>query len=285
MVQHLSDLRQKYLNKGYVVLKSFYNKDIIRQLRSQIIDISNQDKEILNYPIVQELILREDLISKIKHLLETEKLIYYSDSNIVNKPLTLKSKNGFHNDARFEDETIPYNEEYPIVRLAIYFEDYKNFSGGLKIKEKSHNYYCFNFRAIKQNLINVIKILFSKTRYELSSLRLGKSINLDLEEGDIVIWNLRTHHCGVSRRLKLFPSWCLQPYIEKLLPLSFFLPTQYEKDRCSIFCTFAKNDLKNANIFNYIKNKMNKLKITEIKNNIILSDKLAKLGLTLPDIK
>ena len=76
MVQHLSDLRQKYLNKGYVVLKSFYNKDIIRQLRSQIIDISNQDKEILNYLIVQELILREDLISKIhKWVFDKNKLL------------------------------------------------------------------------------------------------------------------------------------------------------------------------------------------------------------------
>lgn len=285
MEQQQFNYREKYLEKGFIVFKSFYNKNKIRELRSKLIQIANTEKEILNHEIVQELILQDDLISKIKSLLQSDKLIYYSDSNIVNKKNALKTKNGFHNDARFEDENIPYEEEYPILRFALYFEDYKKFSGGLKIKEKSHKHFCFNFRAIKQNLIKLSKVLFTKTRYKLNSLKLGKSLNMELEEGDIIIWNLRTHHCGVSRRLKLFPKWCLQPFFEKLLPLNLFLPTQYENDRCSIFCTFAKNDLTNSNILNYVKNKMNKTKINEIKNNKILSEKLKKLDLILPDIK
>ncbi len=285
MEQQQFNYREKYLEKGYIVFKSFYSKDRIRELRPKLIQIANTEKEILYHEIVQELILNDDLISKIKNLLNCDKLIYYSDSNIVNKPNALKTKNGFHNDARFEDENILYEEEYPILRFALYFEDYKKFSGGLKIKEKSHKYFCFNFRAIKENLIKLFKILFTKTRYKINSLKLGKNINMELEEGDIIIWNLRTHHCGVSRRLKLFPKWCLQPFFEKLLPLSFFLPTQYKNDRCSIFCTFAKNDLTNKNIFNYVKNKMNKTKIDEIKDNKILSEKLEKLNLILPDIK
>lgn len=280
-----NNLRKEYLDKGFVVLRSLYDKNKIRELRSALIESANTDEEILINKKVQNLLLFNKLIAKIKILLDTDELLYYSDSNIVNKEIPLETKNGFHNDARFEEESIPYNKEYPILRVAIYFEDYLNFSGGLKIKEKSHNYFCFNFRAIKENLIKVAKILFTKTRYKRSSLKLGKSINLELIEGDVVVWNLRTHHCGVSRRLKILPKLCLQPNFEKFLPINYFLPTQYERDRCSIFCTFAKNDLANLNIYNYVKNKMNLIKINQIKTDKSLSQKLNQLGLILPNLK
>lgn len=278
------DIRNEYLDKGYIVLKSFYDKKKIRDIRSLIIDLANKDNEIFNNQIIQDLLLNKELITKIKTLLKTDKLLYYSDSSILNKEDPLNSKNGFHNDARYEDENISYSKEYPILRLGLYFENYKNYSGGLKIKESSHKYYCFNFRAIKQNIRQILKILFTKTRYDLKNLKLGKSINMELEEGDIVIWNLRTHHCGVSRRLKLFQKLCLQPYFEKLMPKFLFLPTQYSKNRCSIFCTFAKNDLLNQNIYNYVKNKSNHKRIYEINSNPDLMAKLKDLGLIIPKL-
>ena len=48
--------------------------------------------------------------------------------------------------SRNEDQNIPYELEYPIIRVGIYFENSKDFSGGLKIKKKSHKYFIFNFR-------------------------------------------------------------------------------------------------------------------------------------------
>ena len=282
-MQQQNKIREEYLQNGFFVLRSFFNKKKIKELREDIIVLSKTDKEILLHKKVQELLINRELIEKIKIFLDTKRLIYFSDSGIVNHKEPLKSKNGFHNDARYEDEDIPYSEEYPILRVGIYFEDFKNYSGGLKIKVKSHKYYCFNFRAFKQNLKKVIKIIFRKTRYKLNSLKLGKSINLDLEEGDIVIWNLRTHHCGVSRRLKYFKNLCLQPHIEKLLPKILFLPTQYSTNRCAIFCTFAKNDLLNANIYNYVKNKINYKKIKEIEQNPTLKDKIKNLDIIIPN--
>lgn len=282
-MQQQNKIREEYLQNGFFVLRSFFNKNKIKELRKDLIVLSKIDKEILLHKKVQELLINKELIEKIKIILDTKKLIYYSDSAIVNHSEPLKSKNGFHNDARYEDEDIPYSEEYPILRVGIYFEDFKNYSGGLKIKEKSHKYYCFNFRAFKQNLKNVIKIIFTKTRYRLNSLKLGKSINLDLEEGDIAIWNLRTHHCGVSRRLKYFKNLCLQPHFEKLLPKFLFLPTQYSRNRCAIFCTFAKNDLLNANIYNYVKNKIDYKKINEIEQNPKLKDKIKNLDIAIPN--
>ena len=264
-----NNIRTEYLKNGFVVLKSIFSKEKISNLRNKMISLSNKDSEILLEEEIQSLLLNKELIKNIKEVLDTNSLLYYSDSSIVNHKDPFKSTNGFHLDARGEDENIPYEKEYPIIRIGIYFEDYKNFSGGLKIKKKSHKYFCFNFRSKIFNLKRLIKILFTKTRYSLSSLKLGKSINLELLEGDVVIWNLRTHHCGTSRRLKLFPKACIQPYFEKLLTENFYLPTQYKENRCSIFSTFSKNDLNNNNISGYINLKMDNDKLNQIKSNQI----------------
>lgn len=285
MVQQ-SSLRDIYLSDGYIIVKSLHSKEYISSLRKKMINLSlnELDKyEIFLDEDVQNLILNEKLINIIKEILDTNKLLYYSDSSIVNHKNPFNNRNGFHNDARGEDQNISYEEEYPIIRVGIYFENYKNFSGGLKIKRKSHKYFIFNFRRIIPDTFRLLKIIFTKTRYTLKSLKLGKSINLELEEGDIVIWNLRTHHCGTSRRLKLFPKICLQPFFEKLLPKFLFLPTQYEENRCAIFTTFAKNDLNNSNIFGYVQKKLNLTRLNKLKSNFQLVKKFKELGCEFPN--
>lgn len=286
MVQQ-SNLRTEYLTNGYIVIKSIFAKEYIANLRQKMITLSQKnwdEYELLLDEDVRNLILNEKLINSIKEILDTSRLLYFTDSGIANHKEAFKNRNGFHNDERGADQNIPYDQEYPIARVGIYFENMKDFSGGLKIKKKSHKYFCFNFRRILGDTRNLLKILFTKTRFSYSALRLGKSINLEIEQGDVVIWNLRTHHCGTSRRLKLFPKICLQPYIErKLLPTCFFLPTQYKEDRCSIFSTFAKNDLTNANILGYVDKKTILNRVNQIKSNSNLLNSLNKIDCELPN--
>tara|TARA_B110000305_G_scaffold175691_1_gene194371 strand:- start:817 stop:1701 length:885 start_codon:yes stop_codon:yes gene_type:complete len=281
-----NNLRTDYLTNGYLVIKSIFTKEYISNLREKMILLSRKDPkdhEFLLDENVQNILLNEKLINIIKQILDTNKILYFGDSGVVNHKEPFKNRNGYHNDARGEDQNIPYELEYPIIRVGIYFENSKDFSGGLKIKKKSHKYFIFNFRRILADTKRLMQILFMKTRYKLSSLRLGKSINLELEQGDVVIWNLRTHHCGTSRRLKLFPKMCLQPYLEKLLPTYFYLPTQYKEDRCAIFSTFAKNDLKNRNILGYLNKKINLDRLNKIKSNSNLLNSLNKLDCELPN--
>ena len=285
-MEQQNNLRKDYLSKGYIIIKSIFTKEYISKIRQDMINLSSKDMskyEILLDEDPQKLLLNEKLIKTIKEILNTNTLLYYSDSSVVNHINPFKNRNGFHNDARGEDENLPYDQEYPIIRAAVYFEDYKNFSGGLKIKNKSHKYFIFNFRRILADTLRLIKILFTKTRYNLNALKLGESVNLELEQGDVVIWNLRTHHCGTSRRLKLFPKICLQPFFEKMLPEYFYLPTQYKQDRCAIFTTFAKNDLSNANILGYLRKKTNFLRLSQIKKNSNLMNRLNELNCKLPD--
>ena len=208
-MEQQNNLRSKYLTDGYIVLKSVFTKEYIASIRQKMINLSNKDMlkyEIISDKDVQKIILNKELIKSIKQILNADNLLYYSDSSVVNHIDPFKNRNGFHIDARGEDQNISYDEEYPIIRVGVYFEDYKNFSGGLKVKKKSHKYFIFNFRRIMADTLRVLKILFTKSRYGLSSLKLGKSINLELEQGDVVIWNLRTHHCGTSRSSTMMSS-------------------------------------------------------------------------------
>lgn len=286
-MEQLNNIRKEYLSDGYIVVKSVFPKQHILNLREKMINLSLEDLnkyEILLDEDVQNLILNEKLFTNIKAILDTEDLLYYSDSSVVNHVDPFKNPNGFHNDARNEDLNISYDDEYPIIRIGIYFENYKDYSGGLKIKKKSHKYFMFNFRRPLIGIYALMKILFTKTRYSLKSLKLGKSVNLELEQGDVVIWNLRTHHCGTSRRLKIFSKICLQPFLERILPKFFFLPTQYKKDRCAIFVTFAKNDFKNKNIAGYLAKKTNLYRLSQIKSNLNLLKKLNHFDCHLPNL-
>ena len=280
------NLRLKYLSNGFIVVKSFFKQEYIKSLRDKMIQLSyknHETSEILLDKDVQNLLLNKKLIKIVKEVLNTNEIMYYSDSSINNHPDPFKSKNGFHNDARNEDSKIPFDQEYPIVRVGIYFENFKDFSGGLKIKKGSHKTFCFTTRTFIESTKELLKFFDSNSRYQVKHLKLCKSINLELEEGDVIIWNLRTHHCGMSRRLKLFSKLCLQPNFEKIFPRFLFLPTQYKKDRCSMFATFAKNDLNDKNILGYIKLKMIEDRLKKIKLDKDLMKYLNEIDCKLPD--
>ena len=278
-----NNLREEFLDKGFVVLKSVFQKDYITELREKMISLSSKDVdefEILLDKDIENILLNQKLINTIKKILATESLLYFSESSIMYTYDPFKIKSRYHKDSRDEDKNIPYDNEYPIIRFGVYFQDVKNFSGGLKIREKSHKHFLF------QNLfldpLRFIKNLIITKYYKLNSLKLGRGINLEIEEGDIVIWNLRTHHAGMSRRLKLFPKLCLWPSVEQLLPNFLFLPFQYKKHRIAIFSSFAKNDLKNKNIMNYIKLKGAPFRISQINSNPDLLKRLNLMECKLP---
>ena len=282
-----NNLRNYYLKNGYVILKSVFSKEHISEVRKKIISLSSKNSikfvskfETILDEDLQKILLNEKLLKSIKEILAANSLLYYSDSNVVVRNNPYEDYDKYHHDARGEDVNISNEEEYPIIRLGVYFHDTKNFSGGLKIREKSHKHIHFKFSL--WDYLRKIKLLLFNKIYNFNSLRLGRGLNIELEEGDIVIWNLRTHHAGMSRRLRLFPKLCLWPVFDKILPNSFFLPFQYSNERVALFCSFAKNDLKNKNIIGYLKLKTSNEKINQIKLNSELLNKLNSLGCYLP---
>ena len=169
-MEQLNNLRKEYLSDGYIVVKSVFSKQHILNLREKMISLSSEDLnkyEILLNEDVQNLILNEKLFNTIKAILDTKDLLYYSDSSVVNHVDPFKNPNGFHNDARNEDLKTSYDDEYPIIRIGIYFENYKDYSGGLKIKKKSHKYFMFNFRKPLIGIFELMKILFIRCLFQM----------------------------------------------------------------------------------------------------------------------
>jgi hypothetical protein len=136
-------------------------------------------------------------------------LVYHGDSTVQ----IGEGARGFHKDNadRNHRAGVDWTGEYGVLRLAIYLQDHAAYSGGLKVRLASHNY-------------------FSHHR--------GRSINLPTSPGDVVFWYLTTSHSGNFVRVRGAPGLCIHPRIERIVPTSLRVPEQLQ--RMAIFCTLGR---------------------------------------------
>jgi hypothetical protein len=136
-------------------------------------------------------------------------LVYWGDSSFQ----TGEGVRGFHKDnvTRYDPNGADWQSDYTLVRIALYLQDHSKYSGGIKLRVKSHLY---------------------PSHHE------GKAINVGSEVGDIVMWNLRTTHSGNNVRLRWMKNLCLHPRLEDKIPNYLRVPEEHE--RVAIFCTFGK---------------------------------------------
>ncbi|MEO5935716.1 MAG: phytanoyl-CoA dioxygenase family protein [Terriglobales bacterium] len=156
-----------------------------------------------------EYVLFDDRVLACARQILGDRLVYFGDSSIQ----TGEGLRGFHKDNvdRTSDPTAPdWQGEYPLIRFGVYAQDHSRYSGGLKVREKSHNY-PFKHR--------------------------GKAVNLQSKAGDLIFWSLRTTHSGNNVRLRMLPDLVLHPRLENLVPRSWRVPE--EQERFAIFGTFA----------------------------------------------
>ena len=63
-----------------------------------------------------------------------------------------------------------------------------------------------------------------------------KSINISIDAGDLIIWDIRLHHSGNAKKLKFFPNISLSTYLENLIPS--FLTNLNKQNRYAIFTVY-----------------------------------------------
>lgn len=244
------NLREEYLTNGYVIIKNFFSKEKLISLRDEFNNISNNfDQEIFNHEFVRNLYFSNKFFDLIKEILATNKLTYFSDASVVKHNDTFLASNGYHNDSRSED--YDYSKEYPLLRVATYFQESITKSGGVKVKPGSHKFFCLTIRDLKQK----IKFLINKYYKEKKKIRFSlflKGTQPSLELGDLIIWNLRTHHSGTSVKFKFNKNIYLHPVLEKIIPNFLKIPCL---NRLSVFMVFGKEDLPDINFTNYVENR------------------------------
>ncbi len=221
---------EAYRTRGYVVVKKVIPVSEMQRIRSRIEQLRDRElaagknflREGGSYDVIyimgdlpgkEELrefhyVIFDPRVIEIAKQILGEKLVYFGDSSVQMG----EGPRGFHKDnvTRYDPEGADWKGDYPLVRIGIYLKDHTRVSGGLKVRVGSH--------------LN-------------PSHHHGKAINVESELGDIVAWSLRTTHSGNNVRMKGFPSLCLHPRAENLIPS--WLKISDSDPRIAIFCTFG----------------------------------------------
>ncbi len=221
---------------GYLVVKNVFTAEEIKQLREEAYKQYEIDKaknltfqlpnlptkakyskgDLLSKELLRHALLDDRMLKIARTILGNDNLVYFGDSSYqIGTGLR-----GFHRDnIDRTDMTGPdWQGEYTLIRMGIYLQDHKNYSGGLKIKIGTHK---------NED---------------------GKPIFVDSEIGDVGVWSLKTKHSGNAVRLKMFPNYSINTSgKENMIP--DFMKKEEQQERISLFMTFA---LKSSHLDRYI---------------------------------
>lgn len=228
--------KKKFDEDGYVLVPKVFSPseiELFRKLAYEQYEIDKNKKldfqlshlptkakynkgDLLSKEKLHQILLDDRILRIAKTILNSNELVYFGDSSYqIGTGLR-----GFHRDNidRTDLNGPDWKGEYTLIRIGIYLQNHKDYSGGLKIKAGSHK---------------------NKD---------GKTIFVGNEIGDVAVWSLKTLHSGNAVRLKFFPNFSINKAgREGMVPT--FLKKDQEHERISLFMTFA---LKSSHLDRYI---------------------------------
>ena len=259
----MSDLKidkKKFDENGYVLVPNVFSPSEIEQFRKLAYEQYEIDKskkldfqlpnlptkakynkgDLLSKEKLHPILLDDRMLTIAKTILGSNDLIYFGDSSYqIGTGLR-----GFHRDNidRTDLNGPDWKGEYTLIRLGIYLQNHKDYSGGLKIKAGSHK--------------NVD----------------GKAVFVGNEIGDVAVWSLKTLHSGNAVRIKFLPNFSINKAgREGMVPA--FLKKDQQHERISLFMTFA---LKSSHLDRYIneyslkrKDTLDNLRASKYSNNAL----------------
>lgn len=228
--------KKQFDNDGYLIVKNAFEPQEIKHIREQVYKQYEIDKkknltyelpqynitakfvngDLLSKELLNNVLLNDNVLTIARKILGNDDLVYFGDSSYQ----IGTGSNGFHRDNidRSNLDGPDWKGDYTLVRLGIYLQDHKNYSGGLKVRKGSHK---------------------NKS---------GKALFVNSEIGDVVIWDLKTLHSGNAVRMKAMPDFSFNlAVLERNIPQ--FLRKEQEQERISLFMTFA---LKSSHLDRYI---------------------------------
>jgi hypothetical protein len=225
---------------GYVHIKNFFSDSEIEILRNYLEckEKNNEKSEIhdlLSINEINEVFLSKKYLSLISALFK-EKIYYFGASTMR---FHQEDIDIFHVDSR-DDLDLNCDDEYPIYRMGIYLQDHDKWSGGLKIRNKSHKKLYVRFYPFYHSILTIKKLLKNKLNI-FDIFFSGKILNIKSKKNDLIIWNMRTHHSGRFRILKILPNLSIHPFFERYLPN--FLFCGYQKKRYAAYLAFGKSSV------------------------------------------
>ncbi|MFN0196226.1 MAG: hypothetical protein ACKVT0_05740 [Planctomycetaceae bacterium] len=163
----LSANSRDFSELGYVILRNVFTADEIASFRQEALAHREHSGDLLSHPALSQLVIDNRLIQAAREI-DVTPIRYFGDSSVSFSVGPF----GFHRDnADRDDPRAPdwQSDDYPLIRMAIYLQDYSTHGGGLEVMPRSH------LRCEGP---------FEPPVYLASGL------------GDVVIWNLRLFHTG-----------------------------------------------------------------------------------------
>lgn len=223
---------------GFCHVKGVFSLDEIAALEQNLArahrEFGPNIPDLFSIPSLKGLLFHER-IRAFAHALLGDKLVYYRETNAAYEeapgPLTHKPFAEYHCDARGTSLSLSsapgHSESYPAYRFGIYFRNYRDHSGGLKVAPGSHRRdYSFDRRMSMERF--VAKLPPAPHRVGTYDVSIGATpmelYNVPSVPGDLVIFSLRCFHSAGAVRLKDRPTLALLPLVEAQLPSSLCLP-------------------------------------------------------------
>lgn len=226
----IPQFRADYERDGFAIVKSVFSLDEVLEMRRRCAAIFERTKgkigDVASYPELREVLLDDRVVTIARTMLENP--VYFGDSTFY---ANSRFDRHMHNDARGDVED-PSCSPYSILRMGLYLQDHAFHSNGLKVRPGSHKRVFWNAR-------NGLRLFgFGGSRLSLKAFRPSWYFNVPSEPGDLVFWNLRTHHAGHAVRLRAIDNFALPPSVEHLVPERFARPMP--KDRFAIFSSWGR---------------------------------------------
>lgn len=222
--------RNKLKRDGYLIIKKFIDANKVAYLRKALKNFNKQEtlaNKKLNYFSVNNKII------KIMNYILRGKIYYPFLSIAVNNMYQTQNKKSFiHNDVRFED--FNFDNDYNIYNVGIYLQNHTDYSGGLKVRPGSHKKIIIEGQNYFKKILLFCKTVVYKPDNVsffqiLRTLLPYKSVNLKINAGDLVIWNMRLHHSGNNIRVKFIKNFSLSTYVENIIPNFMILKNSLDR--------------------------------------------------------
>lgn len=228
-------IAEKY---GFCLVKGVFQADEMASLERDLAmahaEFGGRVPDIYSAPSLQWLLF-DERIRRFAHALLGDTLVYYRETNAayekVPGSLTKRPFNDYHCDARGTPLDLygaPDHEGiYPAYRFGIYFRNYRDYSGGLKVAPGSHlRPYLFDRKCSDKLKVRDLPRVEHRVGEYMTKLSTQpmELYNVASEPGDIVIFSLRCFHAAGAVRLKDRPTLAVLPWVESQLPAEFCMP-------------------------------------------------------------
>jgi hypothetical protein len=215
----------QYRKDGFLLVKAVFSPEDVRAMLTAMTGAPYGAGELFAVPGLKHLWRDPRIVGVAKQLLG-DQITFFAEATTLRKPLQAgvhKTGRHLHHDAKGSPQNIfsrvhtPPPEPFPVIRFAIYLQDFKTHSGGLKVVPGSHTIDSSNF-------------VQSQFAYH----------DVPSEPGDLVCFCQKTLHSPYALRLKERPTDALSPDEEDRLSASgadVFLPPPAGRD--VIFIDYA----------------------------------------------